>query len=219
MKWVISSFDKMLYAFIAFIAVLIFFRLFYFNSWHFVFLLWNIFLAWLPYTVSRFLKVQQPGWKQLLLCGIWLLFLPNAFYIVTDLVHLRHPSPVPLWFDSAIIFSAAVAGLVMALTAVYRVEKFLAQQFARWQVAMMVPAIFFLSSFGVYLGRYLRWNSWDIVANPAELLLSVAGRIAAPQDHLHTWGMTLVFTGVFSLLYYTLKKIPAMVLDIKKDGL
>jgi uncharacterized membrane protein len=214
----ISSFDKLLYAFIAFIAVLICFRLVYFHSWHFVFLLWNIFLAWLPYTLSKYINIQQAGWKQLVLFGLWLLFLPNAFYIVTDLVHLRHPSIVPLWFDAAIIFSAAAAGLLMALIAVYRIEKYLVLKFAGWQVSLIVPAIFFLSSFGVYLGRYLRWNSWDILANPAELFLSIAGRIAAPQNHLRTWGMTVVLTGIFSLLYYTLKQVPATVNKIKKDG-
>jgi uncharacterized membrane protein len=215
----ISSFDKLLYSFIAFIAGLILFRLFYFHSWHFVFLLWNIFLAWLPYLFSRFLKVEQAGWKQVLLLGLWLLFLPNAFYIVTDLVHLRHPSIVPLWFDAAIIFSAATAGLIMALIAVYRVEKFLVQKFTKRQVGLTIPAVLFLSSFGVYLGRYLRWNSWDIIANPAELFLSIAGRVTAPQDHLRTWGMTLVLTGIFSLLYYLGKKIPLLAHDIKKDGL
>jgi uncharacterized membrane protein len=214
----ISSFDKLLYSFIAFIAVLVSFRVFYFHSVHFIFLLWNIFLAWMPYTFSKYLNNKQAGWKQLLLSGLWLLFLPNAFYIVTDLVHLRHPSVVPLWFDAAIIFSAATAGLIMGLISVYRIEKYLVQKFARWQVSLIMPAIFFLSSFGVYLGRYLRWNSWDILANPAELFLSIAGRVIAPQDHLRTWGMTVVLTGIFSLLYYTFKQIPATVGGIKKDG-
>ncbi len=214
----ISSFDQLLYSFIAFIAVLVIFRFFYFHSRHFIFLLWNLFLAWLPYTFSRYFGNEQAGWKKLLLFGLWLLFLPNAFYIVTDLVHLRLPSAVPVWFDAAIIFSAATAGLIMAFISVYRIEKYLVQKFAGWQVALIIPAIFFLSSFGVYLGRYLRWNSWDIVANPAELLVSIAGRVIAPQDHLRTWGMTMVLTGIFSLLYYTFKKMPVMVGAIKKDG-
>jgi uncharacterized membrane protein len=214
----ISSFEKFLYSFIAFIAVLIFFRLIYFHSWHFIFLLWNIFLAWLPYTFSKYINNEQARWKKLLIFGLWLLFLPNAFYIVTDLVHLRLPSAAPVWFDAAIIFAAAMAGLVMALVSLCRVEKFLVKNFAKWKVAIIVPAILFLASFGVYLGRYLRWNSWDILANPAELLLSIGGRIISPQDHLRTWGMTVVLTGIFSLLYHTFKKIPATVGEIKKDG-
>jgi uncharacterized membrane protein len=214
----ISSFDKLLYAFVAFIAALICFRLVYFQSWHFVFLLWNIFLAWLPYTFSKYLDKEQAGWKKLLLFGLWLLFLPNAFYIITDLVHLRHPSAVPVWFDAAIIFAAATAGLIMALVSLYRAEKFLVKNFVKWKVAIMIPAILFLASFGVYLGRYLRWNSWDILANPADLLLSIASRVFAPQDHLRTWGMTIVLTGIFSLLYYTFKKIPVTVGEIKRDG-
>jgi uncharacterized membrane protein len=213
----ISSFDKLLYSFIAFIAILVSFRFFYFHSVHFIFLLWNIFLAWMPYTFSKYINNEQAGWKQLLLFGLWLLFLPNSFYIVTDLVHLRQPSIVPLWFDAAIIFAAATAGLIMALVSLYRVEKFLLKKFIQWKVAIMIPAILFLSSFGVYLGRYLRWNSWDILANPADLFLSIAGRVISPQDHLRTWGMTLVLTGVFSLLYYTFKQIPATVGEIKKD--
>jgi uncharacterized membrane protein len=214
----ISPFDKLLYAFVALIAALILFRLFYFHSWHFVFLLWNIFLAWLPYTISKYFNAAKPVWQQVLLFGSWLLFLPNAFYIITDLIHLRHPSVVPLWFDVAIIFSAATAGLVMALVSLYRAEELLLKKFARRKVRIIVPVILFLASFGVYLGRYLRWNSWDIVTNPLELFLSITGRFFYPQDHLRTWGMTIVLTGIFSLLYYTFKKMPAALAEIKKDG-
>lgn len=204
------SFPKIVLAFCAFIGFLIVTRIVYTGSTLYLFLVWNIFLAWLPYIISSFfIKMQhKPNWKPALVFCCWLAFFPNALYIVTDLVHIQHESPVPKWFDALLLFSSAVLGLLFAFISLYRVERFLRKTVNRKLQAPMVPAILFLGSFGVYLGRFLRWNSWDIISNPLQLLLSIGHRVVSPFDHVQTWGITVVFTVFFYLLYVIIKKLP-----------
>ena len=135
-------------------------------------------------------------------------FFPNALYIVTDLIHLQLESNIPKWFDALILFSSAVLGLMLAFISLFRVEAFLSKIVNRKLQAPLILLILFLGSFGVYLGRFLRWNSWDIVSNPFQLLSSIGHRIVSPFDHVQAWGITIVFTVFFYLLYVTLKKLP-----------
>lgn len=158
---------------------------------------------------SLFSKMNnKAGWKQALVFCCWLAFFPNALYIVTDLIHIDLESPVPKWFDALLLFSSAVLGLILAFISLYRVEIFLSKTINRKLQAPLILLILFLGSFGVYLGRFLRWNSWDIVSNPSQLLVSIAQRVISPVDHLQTWGITMVFTMFFYLLYVVIKKLP-----------
>ncbi len=204
------SFQKILIAFFAFIGLLICLRILYSGEWDYLFLVWNIFLAWIPFIISGFFKSLKntDKWKRFILFCSWLIFFPNALYIVTDLVHLELESNIPKWFDAVLLFSAAVLGLIMAFISLYRVEKFLHQVVSKRVVTVFVMLILFLGSFGVYMGRFLRWNSWDIISNPFQLGLSIGHRIIYPFDHLQTWGITLIFTVLFYLLYYAVKKMP-----------
>ena len=204
------SFQKILLAFYAFIGLLIAVRIFYTGSTLYLFLVWNIFLAWIPCMISSlFNKMSDKAkWKQVLVFCCWLAFFPNALYIVTDLVHIDLESPVPKWFDALLLFSSAVLGLILAFISLYRVETFLSKTINKKLHAPLILFILFLCSFGVYLGRFLRWNSWDIVSNPFQLLLSIGHRIVSPFDHVQTWGITLLFTAFFYLLYVAIKKLP-----------
>lgn len=197
-------------AFYAFIGLLIAVRIFYTGSKLYLFLVWNIFLAWIPFIISSlFIKMDdKPKWKAVLLFCCWLAFFPNALYIVTDLIHIDLESPVPKWFDALLLFSAAVLGLILAFISLYRVEKFLSKMVSKKFQTPLIILILFLGSFGVYLGRFLRWNSWDIISNPFNLLLAIGNRIVFPFDHLRTWSVTVVFTVFFYLLYVTIKKLP-----------
>jgi uncharacterized membrane protein len=204
------SFQKILLAFYVFIGLLIAVRIFYTGSRVYLFLVWNIFLAWVPFMISSLFKKMndKPKWKPALVFCCWLAFFPNALYIVTDLIHIDLESPVPKWFDALLLFSSAVLGLLLAFISLYRVEIFLSKTINKKLQSPLILFILFLGSFGVYLGRFLRWNSWDIVNNPFELLLSIGHRIISPFDHLRTWGVTIVFTVFFYLLYITIKKLP-----------
>lgn len=200
----------MLLAFFAFIGLLIAVRVYYTGSLLYLFLVWNIFLAWVPFIISSLFKkiIAKSKWKQALVFCCWLAFFPNALYLVTDLVHLQIKGPVPKWFDALLLFSSAVVGLIMAFISLYRIELFLNRSMHRKLKAPLVVIILFLGSFGVYLGRFLRWNSWDIISDPLHLLQSIAHRVIDPFDHVQTWGITIVFTVFFYLMYITVKKMP-----------
>jgi uncharacterized membrane protein len=207
------SFQKALFAFLSFIGLLIAVRIFYSGSTRYLFLVWNIFLAWIPFVVSsRFdILTKRAAWRQVLIFCCWLIFFPNALYIVTDLVHLQIETTVPKWFDAVLLFSASVAGLMMAFVSLYRAEAYLKGTRLSRFVPVLIFLILFLGSFGVYLGRFLRWNSWDIVSNPFQLLLSIGHRIISPFDHLQTWTVTGIFSIFFYLLYMSLKKMPGYI--------
>lgn len=207
------SFQKALLAFLGFIGLLIAVRIFYTGSALYLFLVWNIFLAWIPFMISsQFGKLNtQAKWKQVSTFCCWLAFFPNALYIVTDLIHLQLETIVPKWFDAILLFSASVAGLMMAFISLYRVEVFLDKTVHKKFRNLSVFLILFLASFGVYLGRFLRWNSWDIVSNPFQLFQSIGHRIISPFEYLQTWTVTGTLTIFFYLLYISLKKMPGYI--------
>ncbi|MEP6675901.1 MAG: DUF1361 domain-containing protein [Ferruginibacter sp.] len=201
-------FNHLLYTFIGFIFIMIAVRFFYSGNRHALFLGWNIFLAWIPYAISNLFSANKKGWKQRFLFASWLLFWPNALYMVTDLIHINETYKVPLWYDALLFFSAAVAGLMMAFVSLYRVEIFIAQKLKKTKAFFLMIGILFMGSFGVYLGRFYRFNSWDIIHDPFYLAKSIFGQLLFPQDHLHTWAVTILFTIIFTLLYYIFKILP-----------
>ncbi|MGF2413008.1 MAG: DUF1361 domain-containing protein, partial [Ferruginibacter sp.] len=176
----------------------------------FIFLIWNLFLAWIPFTISTFFKMiaNADKWKQVIVFSAWLIFFPNALYIVTDLIHLEQETSVPKWYDAVLLFSSSAIGVIMAFVSLLQVERYLAHKFNRTVVQVIVFSILFLGSFGVYLGRFLRWNSWDIISNPLGLLSSIGQRFVFPLQHIQTWGITIILTTAFYLLYLVIKKLP-----------
>ena len=209
----LASFERLLLLFFLFIGFLIGCRILYSGSLLFIFLSWNIFLAWIPFRISHYLakSSDHQKWKQRLLFVAWLLFFPNALYIITDLVHLDIDSNVPKWFDAILLFASSVVGLMMAFISLYRVEGLLSKWMKKKWLPFAILLILFLGSFGVYLGRFLRWNSWDIVTNPLGLLSTIADRFLFPMEHLKTWGMTGILTVFFYILYSVVKKMPGEV--------
>jgi uncharacterized membrane protein len=215
-----SSFNKLLSGFILFIALLILFRVLYSGTLRFIFMSWNIFLAWIPYVLSGYLHQyrHKEKWKQLILFCSWLLFFPNALYIVTDLVHLQEQNNMPWWFDTILLFAASFIGLVMAFISLRRAELYLKTIFNTRIVAGCIAGILFMGSFGVYLGRFQRWNSWDVVNNPLALGIDIFSKIINPVDNYKVWAITILFTAVYSLLYFFIKILPQAFAEIKNTG-
>lgn len=195
----LSPLDKLLVGFNIFILVLVFARIWRTGSIMHLFLIWNIFLAWIPYFLSKqFFKLHSKHMgSQVFFFGCWLLFFPNALYLVTDLIHLKHGSAAPLWFDNILLFSAAVSGLVMAFDAYVKATKYLVEILPRFYKSTML-GILLLSSFGVYLGRFQRWNSWDILQNPKVLAADIGHTILYPFEHSMAW----IFTALFCMLIF-----------------
>jgi len=204
----LSNFQKILSVFIAFITSMIVFRMIYSGNTRFLFLLWNLFLAWVPFQISLYLSGNKVSrkWTAGFLLIAWLLFFPNALYIITDLIHLEAKTNVPIWYDAVLLFTSAGTGLLMAFASLYKVETFLLKKINHSATNKLMLLCLFLGSFGVYLGRFLRWNSWDIVTNPFDLFKEIAVRFLFPIQYYHTWAITILFTCFFSLLYFTLRR-------------
>jgi uncharacterized membrane protein len=174
---------------------------------------WNLFLAYVPYFISTMFTQHgqeiNKGLKAVVLI-IWLLFIPNSFYILTDLFHLadNHRDPrVPEWFDLVLILSFAWNGLVLGILSIRQVEKLLAPQassLGRWVFLCPVMA---LNSFGVYIGRYLRYNSWDVVTSPVDLLVDIIRIVVHPLRYRDAWDMIVCYSVLLTLMYSLLTKI------------
>ena len=154
-----------------------------------LFLVWNLALAWIPLLAALVLVRARSPLLQGASGALWLLFLPNAPYLVTDLVHLRSRAAVPLWFDVLLFSAFALAGCALAWASLEMVHGRLAASLGRIRAAAVVPGVLLLTGFGVYLGRFLRWNSWDVFAEPAALLTGAARALATPR--------ALVFSALF----------------------
>ena len=170
----------------------------------FLFLAWNLFLALIPYGLSTLLGLAKGPLRARLLLPVgaaWLLFFPNAPYLITDLFHLDTRPGIPLWYDLALILSCAWNGLMLAYASLTDMQALVRQRLgfaAGWGFAVLA---LLLSSFGIYLGRYLRFNSWDVLSNPLTLFYDILDRLLHPLSHAGTWGVTMVF-GVFLVLGY-----------------
>ena len=187
------------------------FRVFYTRELLFISLIWNLFLAYLPYAFSKwvFSNIQwiKNKWRLSFVFIPWLLFIPNSFYIITDLFHLKETEVVPLWFDLALIFSFAWNGLLLGIASVRHIEKIMEQQFRLQLNLLFVYPIMLLNAFGIYLGRYLRFNSWDVITNPFGLTRDIFDLCFHPVHYRFDWSMIFCFSVLMTLLYSTIKKI------------
>ena len=140
----------------------------------------------------------------MVLIPVWLLFFPNAPYIITDLYHIRYAAAMPVWFDMALIVSFAWNGLLLGFLSLMDIEQVIGR-FTRkvWARLFSISAIV-LASFGIYLGRFLRWNSWDIVTHPWLLMHDIADRVFHPFQHPRTVGVTIVFSLFLLFSYFTI---------------
>jgi uncharacterized membrane protein len=190
---------------IAWCAVLISFRVWHAGTPKYTFLLWNLFLAAIPAIAARLFvaAAERPSLAavQIWWFALWLMFLPNAPYIVTDFVHLEELPPIPLWYDVALLASCAGTGLLLGYSSLADVQAVITRRFSAWSGWAVALSALFLSAFGIYLGRFLRWNSWDAVTNPVELLSDISQHALDPLHHPRTIGVTVI-CGIALLLGY-----------------
>lgn len=201
------SFSRRIIIPLVFTIILLVIRIILSGELTYIFLAWNLFLAWIPFAISqKLIEVKNP-WKVFLLTGCWLLFLPNAPYIITDFLHLKQRPPIAYWFDILILFSAALNGLLLGLASLITVERFLAARYGNRISGIIILCSFFLCAFGIYMGRYLRWNSWDILVNPGEIAGDIFDRLFNPFSYLKTWAVTLSFGSFLYVMYYSVKNL------------
>lgn len=177
----------------------------------FHFLNWNLFLASIPWILTSFVIVRPSIQKNkillIVLWFVWLLFFPNSLYIFTDLYHLTLQSPLPIWYHMILILLYAWTGMLFGILSLWDLEKILSIKLNRLQVKIVSVVLLLLGSFGIYLGRYLRWNSWDIISKPLQLMYDISERVIYPFAHLRTWGMTLMMWVLLNIIYWSLEMI------------
>ncbi len=165
------------------------------------FLVWNLFLAAIPFAAALLFERVRNRFAQATTFVVWLLFLPNAPYIITDFIHLRERAPVPLWFDILLLLSAAGTGLLLGYCSVMIVQRVIERRYGArigWLAASIAMV---LSAFGIFLGRFVRFNSWDVLTDPMPVFADVAHRLMYPMQHPKTIAVTVLY-GVTLLLGY-----------------
>jgi uncharacterized membrane protein len=182
------------------------------QSWGGMGLIWNLFLAWLPYLCSLGVLVlheQHPRrWWRLVIPGaVWLLFLPNAPYIITDLWHLRARPPIPLWYDLGFYVTFAWTGCFLGLTSLRMIQGVIKSYLGRSAGWVFVMGSLCLTGIGIYLGRFLGWNSWDLILNPRPVLVDIAALVLHPYRNLHMLLFASLFAAILFVCYLTFASV------------
>lgn len=180
-------------------------RILHSGSVYYLFLAWNLFLAYIPFLISSFVvKIKETRWYLLLPMGLlWLLFLPNAPYIITDFFHLEKKEGVPIWFDLILIQSFAWNGLLFWVLSIFHFKFLFGNKLNPNVLKTIELLLISLSALGVYIGRFGRWNSWDIFTNPLEIINQVFYMIIHPISFPGFYGMTLSIA-LFLFLFYSI---------------
>lgn len=192
-------------------AVLLLGRRAYSGAPGYYFLGWNLILAAVPIVASvmweRAHRTGAPGLVRWTWAIVWLAFLPNAPYIVTDFIHLHARPPVPLWYDIALLVSFAGTGLLLGWASVADVHAMVERRHGRAIAWAIVTAALLLCGFGIYVGRFLRWNSWDALLHPIAATRMVLGQLAAMDEQPRTWAVTLVYGAGLLMGYAALRTL------------
>jgi uncharacterized membrane protein len=179
------------------------------HSWRtFSNMIWNLFLAWMPYVFSIMTAVlyrwfPRRWWLLILPGALWLLFFPNAPYIVTDFFHLRERIGIPLWYDILLLITFSLTGLFLAIVSLKSMQMIVGAYRGRFLSWVFVTFSLGLCGIGIYLGRFEHWNSWDLLSHPLRILRDIAVRLVNPAENFRFFGFTLLFT-VFLVVCYVM---------------
>ena len=185
------------------------------------FLVWNLELAWIPFIVALAFydcwRRGRPRWVLAVLGSLWLLFLPNAPYMVTDLVHLGRISGAPLWYDAATISAFAGTGLLLGLGSVFLVHSVALRTLGpRLGWAVLLPVLA-LCSAGVVLGRFARLNSWDALVRPGRLAHFAIAHATDPLASRRAIAATVGYAVFLVVAYVVLYAVSSLRPDVERD--
>lgn len=197
----------------AFGTALVAFRFAWTGEVRYANLVWNLALAWVPFVLALFVYDRArrglAGAALLLLGAAWLAFLPNAPYLVTDLGLLRDIGGMPVWFDVALLTTFAWTGLLLGFVSVYLVQRAVQRLYGAAQAWCVALGALALSGVGIYLGRELRWNSWDLAVQPGGVLGDLADQLATAR----LVGMSLLMAAFLMVAYTMLYTVLAAALE------
>ena len=193
------------------------------GSMHYMFLVWNLFLAWIPFVIAyvTYTASIQRRWLYIIVPAsafLWLIFFPNAPYILTDFQHLRNAGvDVPVWYDVIMLIWFAFTGLFLGMVSLFLMQEILRREFGRWFGWGFVLVVASLTSIGVYMGRFLRWNSWDILGDLSYMAQFTLYYIIHPTTRSLIFAS--LFTSFFLFVYLILYAFGHLLLERGADNL
>lgn len=173
------------------------------------FLNWNLILAWVPlffaWELAKWIRTRPwASWQGVVMTLLWLGFLPNSFYLTSDLIHMRWATADTALYDTVLLLSFAWNGLVLGFLSLYVIHRQLLKRLWARNAHLVVGLVLLLCSFAIYLGRQLRWSTWDVLINPAGILFDVSDRIINPAAYPQTFTTTATFFALLSTMYFVI---------------
>lgn len=176
------------------------------------YMVWNLFLAWLPpifmvYLLRTLRRKRWSSWQGIGVSLLWLGFLPNSFYLVSDFIHLEEAASGQVLYSAVMFMSFAINGLLLGYISLYLFHRELRQRVSGAATRSILALTLLLCSFAIYLGRDLRWNTWDVFVNPAGILFDLSNRLISPLSHPRMFIVTGIFFVLLTALYYVIWQI------------
>lgn len=174
---------------------------------------WNLFFAWLPMLGALVAYNLGKRWGRragpLILPFLlgWLLFFPNAPYILTDFIHLGSRGGAPLWYDVLMLATYALTGLFLGLVSLYLMQSLMRRAFGAVTSWVFTLGVLAVTGFGVYLGRFPRWNSWDLLTDPTALLADIWARLTNPLAHSRAFVFSMLFSLCLAAMYFVMVSV------------
>jgi uncharacterized membrane protein len=208
MKLQSTAAEKTLAASILFTLLLLTLRVIYTGQTDYMFYPWNIFLGIMPVYFSRQLRGHNSiKTNSIVILACWLVLFPNAPYIITDIFHFGERPGIPVWYDLLLVLSAAWNGLMAGFISLSYVDGFLYKYAGKkWRTATTCLFLF-AASIGIYMGRFLRLNSWNVLTKPATIAHIGLSYTFKPYNHVGAWAFCIICTALLALIYYGIKNI------------
>jgi uncharacterized membrane protein len=187
----------------------------------YTFLVWNLFLAWVPLIAASLafaLARRGVGILVVVLVVVWLLFFPNAPYMLTDFIHLHQSGPSPLWYVALMLSAFAWTALMLGFVSLYLVHAIIGRRAGAAVGWVVVVCVLGLASFGVYLGRFARFNSWDLVTRPHLVLSVIRQEVDSPLHDPKMVAALLALTAFLLVGYLVLYAFSALRFELAEPS-
>lgn len=177
------------------------------HTWEFSYLIWNLFLAWTPlfftYWLLRVLRHKLwSSWEALLVTVIWLSFLPNSFYMISDFVHILDVPPARVLYLVVVFASFIFNGVILGYLSLFQVHQELLKRVSKRTASILVSLVLILCSFAIYLGHDLRWNSWDLLRDPGGILVDVSNHVSDAIAYTTMFSFFLLLGSIYVVVWY-----------------
>ncbi|MFD2826643.1 DUF1361 domain-containing protein [Leeuwenhoekiella polynyae] len=207
-EFILTKYTTLKHLFIALLVcfLLLVFRVKTTHDYFGLFLVWNLFLAFIPLGIVWFIQFNKKLFlnpiKKFFVLVLWLLFLPNAPYVLTDLIHLSYSTSQWFVYDAIVILTFAGISLYFGYQSILELRRLLKNTINKKLLNIATISVFILCGFGIYLGRVVRFNSWDLVTNPFELFTTILQFLINPVKHKLVWLFTLAFGILLNAGFY-----------------